>query len=82
MAMLIVVTGITVGTLTETGEIRSDDPFLKSFAKRVMELQTIVHGDGVCDVITVRPGDPGYIPVVVDALEEEGYGVVPGSESG
>ena len=77
--MLIVVEGITVGTLTDKGEIRSNDPFLKSFAKRVARIHTIVHGDGWLNVTTVRSGDPGYLPAVVDALEEEGYGVVPGT---
>jgi len=75
--MLVVVEGVTVGTLSEDGKLHSNDPFLKRFAKRVAKIETIVHGNGWLRVISVRPGDPEYVPAVVDALEEEGYGVVP-----
>ncbi|MFC1999191.1 hypothetical protein ACFLXE_00345 [Chloroflexota bacterium] len=74
--MRIVIEDVTVGTLTEEGKIVSENPFLKALAQNCIELQAIEHDDAVGRVRTVTVGQDGYLPAVVDVLEEEGYGVV------
>jgi hypothetical protein len=78
----IVIEDITIGFLTDEGEIISDNPFLRKLAASIKELTTleVVRGDGDAFgqvVKTVKLGDPGYLGEMIEELLEAGYGIAP-----
>ncbi len=75
MAYRIVIEGLTVGILTDQGEIQSSNPFLQQRFARVEVVVPV--GDEAGQARVVGPGDKDFIPGVVEELEEAGYGVVP-----
>ena len=75
MGYQIMVENQKLGSLTEDGIVQSDIPFLQRFSGLLAVVCLV--SDNAGTIVTVSPGEKGYLQAMIAELEGAGYVVRP-----